>query len=200
MSLSEQNLALYMRLLPNAHGELGVTSLNAYTANRLLDAARAVGAMVGAAVHRALQYALEFGEMEAENRSGAGALETDYEHEAQEVADLCRSALDALSRPPLPVMSRAAWIEAAAEILEPYGFALLKRGHLTQRGHELCDRARMKAGCLFDLTPAVESCFRGALAKFVDFEDRYDADKSVSDDEVRTATAEAKALLEGKAP
>ena len=38
------------------------------------------------------------------------------------------------------------------------------------------------------------------LAKFVDFEDRYDADKNVTDDEVRTATAEAKALLEGKAP
>lgn len=38
------------------------------------------------------------------------------------------------------------------------------------------------------------------LTKFVDFEDRYDADKSVTDDEVRAATAEAKALLEGKAP
>lgn len=38
------------------------------------------------------------------------------------------------------------------------------------------------------------------LAKFVDFEDRYDADTSVSDDEVRAATAEAKTLLERKAP
>ena len=34
-----------------------------------------------------------------------------------------------------------------------------------------------------------------ALSKFVDFEDRYDADKSVADDEVREATALAKTLL-----
>ena len=38
------------------------------------------------------------------------------------------------------------------------------------------------------------------LAKFVDFEDRYDADKSVSDDEVREATAFAKTLLDPAGP
>lgn len=42
---------------------------------------------------------------------------------------------------------------------------------------------------------AISQQLAAALSKFVDFEDRYDADKSVVDDEVREATALAKTLL-----
>lgn len=50
------------------------------------------------------------------------------------------------------------------------------------------------------MSASVETELWEVVKLFVDFEDRYDADQTVSDDEVRAATERGRALIEGRGP
>lgn len=114
--------------------------------------------------------------------------------------ELVRSLLAARANEPDRVEFQA-YFDATLDALRKGapGLAEPSRVALSRSVALRCQSARKALGSKLNIDEGPSGA-AAILAKFVDFEDRYDADKNVSDDEVRTATAEAKALLKGKAP